>query len=334
MAIGAILAGGYGKRLGSITSEIPKPLIEIKKEWSIMHKQLFDFKYIGINEVYLLVGYKNEKIKEIFGEEWNGIKLHYLVEKEPKGTLYAINNFLKHIDTDCLIRNGDIVTDINFNEFINFAVQSNYDASIVLTKMRSPYGIINLIDDKVIEFVEKPIINKYINAGIYYFKKSSYEYFNREYDGRDVEMTVFQDLVASRKMNAYIENNVFWQSIDSIKDLENVRKEYENKEDKPWGYEKVVINTEKYMTKKLYIKKGYQTSMHYHPNKDETMHLISGSGYILSEDGGKNMMKKDEVIRIKPKTLHSIVATNNLVLMEYSTPHLEDTVRVKDYYNR
>ena len=122
-------------------------------------------------------------------------------------------------------------------------------------------------------------------------------------------------------------------AIDTSKELETVQKEYENKIDKPWGYEKILISTEKYLTKELYLKEGFQTSYHYHNDKDETMYILSGAGFIEFEDR-KEYFGPNDSVRIKPGVVHSIVATENTVLHEVSTPYLDDTVRVKDLYTR
>ena len=134
-------------------------------------------------------------------------------------------------------------------------------------------------------------------------------------------------------MGYYKENGIYWIAVDTSKELESVKKEYENKTDKPWGYEKVLILTEKYLTKELYIKEGFQTSFHYHDEKDETMYILSGSGYIEFEDH-KEYFSKNDSIRIEPHVVHSIVATENTILHEVSTPYLDDTIRVNDYYTR
>ena len=70
--IGAIFAGGYGKRLASSTSNTPKALLPLKDDYLILDKQLLDFKNAGIREAFLLTGYKGEKIERRYGASWKG----------------------------------------------------------------------------------------------------------------------------------------------------------------------------------------------------------------------------------------------------------------------
>ena len=84
-------------------------------------------------------------------------------------------------------------------------------------------------------------------------------------------------LAKDNKLGYYKEDGLFWMAIDTSKELESIKKEYENREDKPWGYEKILINTEKYLTKELFLREGYQTSFHYHAHKDETMYIVKWS---------------------------------------------------------
>ena len=60
MTIGVLFTGGYGKRLQSITGEIPKTLLPLKDDYLILDRQLLDFKYAGINRVYLRSLYSNK----------------------------------------------------------------------------------------------------------------------------------------------------------------------------------------------------------------------------------------------------------------------------------
>ena len=331
--IGMILCGGFGKRLRPVTETVPKPLVEIKEDYTILDKQLFDFKNAGINEVYLLAGFLHEKIEERYGKEYIGIKIHYVIEDEPLGTLNAIRLGMESIDEgkQCIIRNGDIVSDINLKSMIKHGEKSSLPVTMFITQMQSPYGIVETEGDRLISFKEKPILEDYyINGGIY-FTKSLLDF--GEFKTGDIEKLYFPNLAKENSLGYYKENNIFWIAVDTSKELESVKKEYENKTDKPWGYEKVLIYTDKYLTKELYIKAGFQTSFHYHNKKDETMYILSGAGYIEFEDK-KEYFSKNDSIRIEPGVKHTIVALENTILHEVSTPYLDDTIRVDDFYTR
>ena len=328
-----ILCGGLGKRLRPVTETVPKPLIEIKDDYTILDKQLFDFKNAGVDEVYLLTGFLHEKIKERYGDEYNGVKIHYVIEDEPLGTLNAIRLGMEAINGDkqCIIRNGDIVSDVNIKAMIEYGVKSSLPVIMFVTQMQSPYGIVEMNGDRLVSFKEKPILEDYyINGGIY-FTKSKIDF--GEFKTGDIEKIYFPTIAKENNLGYFKENGIYWIAVDTYKELEAVKKEYENKTDKPWGYEKILILTEMYSTKELYIKEGFRTSLHYHIEKDETMYILSGSGYIEFEDK-KEYFSKNDSIRIQPGVVHSIVATENTLLHEVSTPYLEDKVCIEDYYVR
>ena len=331
--VGMILCGGFGKRLRPITETVPKPLVEIKDDYAILDKQLFDFKSAGVEDVYLLAGFLHEKIEERYGDEYKGIRIHYVIEDEPLGTLNAIRLGMNAIgeEKQCIIRNGDIVSDINLKRMKEIGEKSSLPVTMFITQMKSPYGIVEINGDRLTSFKEKPILEDYyINGGIY-FTKGKLDF--GEFEIGDIEKTLFPLLAKENNLGYYKEDGLFWIAVDTSKDLETVQKEYANKTDKPWGFEKVLIYTEKYLTKELYLKEGFQTSFHYHEKKDETMYIMSGAGYIEFEDR-KEYFSQNDSIRIEPNTRHSIVATENTVLHEVSTPHLDDTIRVKDFYTR
>src|SRR5579875_1293646 len=323
--IGGILAGGYGKRLQPLTNNYPKVLLEIKDNYSILEKQLNDLRFAGLNEVFLMVGHLYEKILEKFGEKWKNIKLTYLIEEKPKGTHFAIGNALEHANCDMLIVNGDVIHDFNLKKFMEIANRRPEPILIAVTKMPSPYGIVTVEENKITSFIEKPILPYFINAGVYYFKRDALNYFKHEYHHTDIERTIFPKAASEGAIASYSED-VFWHSIDSIKDLELVREHYKNREDKPWGYERIVVSNEKYLVKELYIKGGFRTSIHYHENKDETINTFKGFGFVEFYDEQLNLIKKEKLVqgnpvRIMPNQIHSLIAEENLLLEEYSTPH-------------
>jgi NDP-sugar pyrophosphorylase family protein len=328
--VGAVLCGGYGTRLRPLTKEIPKPLIELNPGYTIMDKQLLHFKTAGITTVYFLAGYLHEQILEKYNTSWNGVHIEYLIEEKPRGTLYALNKLFETTECDAVIMNGDIVTDFNLKEMLNHYRKE--EMIMFVTRLKSPFGVVEISNSKVISFTEKPVLSAYINAGIYIIPYSSYEYFDKYKEG-DAERLVFPGIARDGLLTCYKEDDVFWQAVESVKDLEAVQSEYKNKIDKPWGYEKVIVSTEKYLTKELFIKKGENTSFHYHKGKDETLHVFKGEGYVEFEDR-QITLRKNDTVRIKPKVLHGVYAVENLILNEYSTPHPDDTVRERDIYGR
>jgi NDP-sugar pyrophosphorylase family protein len=329
--VGMILCGGFGKRLRPLTDKVPKPLVEIKDDYTILDKQLFDFKNAGVDKVLLLTGFLSEKIQERYGKEYKGVEIEYIQEEKPLGTLNAIRLGMENLGDGehCIIRNGDVVADLNIKKMIEQGEKSNYPLQIFITQMVSPYGIVEVNGDRLVSFKEKPVLDYYINGGVY-FSNGHIDF--GDFETGDIEKTVFPMLAKENKLGYYKENGLFWMAIDTSKELEQIKKEYQNREDKPWGYEKVLINTDKYLTKELFIREGYQTSFHYHSKKDETMYIVNGTGYIEFEDH-KEYFGKNDTIRIEPGKTHSIVAMENTVLHEVSTPHLNDTIRVKDYYS-
>lgn len=338
---GMILCGGFGKRLRPLTETIPKPLVEIKENYSILDgednyaildKQIFDFKNAGVQRVLLLTGFLSEKIMERYGDNFQGMDIQYVIEDKPLGTLNAIRLGMDYIKDgeQCVIRNGDVVADLNIKKMIYLGEKSDYPLSMFITKMQSPYGIVEVSGDKLVSFKEKPLLDYYINGGVYF---SNGEIDFGDFEVGDIEKTVFPMMAKENQLGYYKEDGLFWMAIDTSKELEEIKKEYKNREDKPWGYEKVLIYTDKYLTKELFIREGYQTSFHYHSEKDETMYIVSGAGYIEFEDR-KEYFGKNDTVRIEPGEPHSIVAMENTVLHEVSTPHLDDTIRVNDYYSR
>jgi len=95
------------------------------------------------------------------------------------------------------------------------------------------------------------------------------------------------------------------------------------KMEKVWGHEEWIVNTEKYCGKKLILKEGYQSSLHYHKQKDETFYIFEGEVY-LEVNGTATIMKPGDTIRILPGQRHRFSGLENSVIFEFSTHHDEE----------
>ena len=214
-----ILAGGFGKRLRPLTDDRPKPLIELNGV-PILLLQIEWLKKSGIDEIILCIGYRKEAIMERIGDGSSfGIKVRYAIEEEPLGTGGALKNAESLIkdNTSFLVLNGDIITDID-PSLLCQKIANGAWSSISIVPLRSPFGIVEIENELVKGFVEKPVLPEYsINAGIYCF---SNEIFNRLPQKGSIETETFPALAEESKLVAVSYPRSAWISIDSHKDIE------------------------------------------------------------------------------------------------------------------
>ena len=208
-----ILAGGRGKRLKPITDYVPKPLIPLKNvpiiEWQI--KYLKKFK---VDEIIICTGYKTEMIEHFLDTKDNfGIKICFSIEKIPLGTGGAIKQAGRLIKDDSFfVLNGDTITNIDLRKLQKKA------NSIAAIELRTKFGIMETVDDKVIKFREKKeITNVWMNAGIYHLQKKLLKDLPKK---GDIEKTVFPDYAQKQMLNTVKFKNAKWYSVDSFKDME------------------------------------------------------------------------------------------------------------------
>ena len=109
---------------------------------------------------------------------------------------------------------------------------------------------------------------------------------------------------------------------------------------KPWGHETIWAKTDAYVGKILHIKAGQALSVQYHNVKDETVYLLSGELiYRIWPEGDKAGptevdLALGQAYRITPHTIHQMEAVTDCDVLEVSTPHLDDVVRLQDRYGR
>jgi quercetin dioxygenase-like cupin family protein len=108
--------------------------------------------------------------------------------------------------------------------------------------------------------------------------------------------------------------------------------------DKPWGHEVWWAHTLEYAGKLLYVDAGHQLSLQLHREKDETSYVMSGQ-LRLTIGPSIDQLEVQEIgpghaWRVEPGTVHSIEALEDSVVLEVSTPQLEDVVRLRDRYDR
>ena len=106
---------------------------------------------------------------------------------------------------------------------------------------------------------------------------------------------------------------------------------------KPWGHETIWAQTDSYVGKILHITAGHALSVQYHNVKDETVYLLSGNLIYRVWDGDTPRdvdLQIGQAFRITPGTIHQMEAVTDCDVLEVSTPHLDDVVRLQDRYGR
>ena len=107
---------------------------------------------------------------------------------------------------------------------------------------------------------------------------------------------------------------------------------------KPWGFELIWGQTEEYVGKVLHINAGESLSLQYHEVKDETIFLYSGQMRFWAGSSLETLeevtLVEGEAFRVIPGTIHRMQAVTDCDVMEASTNHLDDVVRMDDRYGR
>ena len=175
----AILVGGLGTRLGSLTQGTPKPMLPISG-CPFLEFLLDELSRHGISEILLLAGYRAENIfSKYHGKKWRGAQVQVIVEESPLGTGGALRSAKNRLHEQFLLLNGDSLFDINLCDFLCEAAISSALAHIALStnSVGDRYGRVKLHKDGIVaEFYSSggdgvgPI-----NAGIYCLRRELLE---------------------------------------------------------------------------------------------------------------------------------------------------------------
>ncbi len=164
-----ILCGGKGTRLRPYTVVLPKPLMPIG-EFPILEVIIRQLKENGFSDLIFAVNHQAELIKAFFGkgEKW-GINISYSLENKPLSTMGPLK-LIQNLDSNFLVMNGDILTDLDFSNFYEEHVKSKSIFSISSYNRThiNDYGVLIKNEaNKLEDFKEKPSTNFEVSMGIY-----------------------------------------------------------------------------------------------------------------------------------------------------------------------
>jgi mannose-6-phosphate isomerase len=111
------------------------------------------------------------------------------------------------------------------------------------------------------------------------------------------------------------------------------------KVEKPWGWELIWAHADAYLGKVLFIRAGESLSLQFHREKDESWYVQSGRAELQLGAAGEAVLRSEVVssgasFRFPPGTVHRLKALEDTTILEVSTPHPDDVVRLEDDYGR
>jgi mannose-6-phosphate isomerase-like protein (cupin superfamily) len=109
--------------------------------------------------------------------------------------------------------------------------------------------------------------------------------------------------------------------------------------EKPWGWELIWADTDAYAGKLLFIRAGESLSLQFHNAKDESWYVQEGRAKLELGATGQAVLNSEVIgpgacFRFRPGTVHRVTALEDATIIEVSTAHLDDVVRLEDRYGR
>jgi D-glycero-alpha-D-manno-heptose 1-phosphate guanylyltransferase len=206
-----ILAGGFGTRIRSVVSDVPKPMAPVCGK-PFLHYILQSLVQQNIDRIILAVGYKHEVIINHFGNKFQTADLIYSIEEEPLGTGGGIRQALEMtLGDQVLIINGDTYFDLSIGELILFHRNGGYDLTVCLKPMIQfdRYGTVTVDQNRVIGMQEKqPCDSGLINGGVYLINREILEKFAAG-SKFSFEKDFLEEEVSHLKFGAFISDNYF-----------------------------------------------------------------------------------------------------------------------------
>lgn len=165
-----VMAGGPGRRLGERTRTVPKPLLPVGGK-PILEHVLTRLENAGIADITISVHYLAEQIEDFLARREGSARVIALREDRPLGTAGALGQIPDlPSNTNVLVVNGDIVTQVDFAAMRDFHDRHGYDGTIAVIRHDTniQFGVVRHGDDGVFERIdEKPVLSHFVAAGVY-----------------------------------------------------------------------------------------------------------------------------------------------------------------------
>lgn len=193
-----------------------KPILEHQVEW---------LRDSGVTDIIVACGHLHEAIQDYFGDgSRSGVRMRYSVEATPLGRGGALRLAYRQVTPKpefLIATNGDNLNTQPLAPMIRQHRRTKATATLLLTQLRSPYGIASERGKRITGFREKPLLNHWLSAGVYVLSR---EFMEALPEIGDHEDHLFPRLAAEGKLYGF-RSRTFWKAIDTMKDLAEAEKE-------------------------------------------------------------------------------------------------------------
>ncbi|PKF62898.1 nucleotidyl transferase [Psychromonas sp. psych-6C06] len=224
-----IMAGGLGSRLGALTKDTPKPMLQVGDRPMLRHL-VEQFRDQDFRRFIFCLNYKKEVIKEYFGNGNKfGVQIDYIIEEKRMGTAGALSLIEQTIESPFFVINGDVLTDVDVNALLSFHQSKNNIATMCVQpyELQVPFGVV-VTDEKsqIVDLKEKPVSTYNINAGIYVLNPEALNAIprNQFYD----MPTLFQHFIDKGKQCSVFNLHDYWLDIGQKSDLHQANQDMNN----------------------------------------------------------------------------------------------------------
>lgn len=222
-----IMAGGRGVRLRPYTTCIPKPLVPIGDEMSILEIVMRQLRSNGFESVTMAIGHLGQLIRAYVGDgsQW-GLRVNFHTEESPLGTLGPLLTLRDELPEQFLVMNGDILTDLSYRALMDRHCATNAEITVATydRQVTIDFGVLRVDGDQVLGFAEKPTIDYSVSMGIYGFARHLLD----EYPpGRAMGFdSLILDLLHAGRPPARFKFDGYWLDIGRPDDYDRAQAEF------------------------------------------------------------------------------------------------------------
>ena len=223
-----ILAGGKGLRLRPYTTLIPKPLVPLGDGHSVLEIVMRQLAAQGFVRATLTVGYLAQLVQAYAGDgsQW-GIEVNYLTEESPLGTMGPVLRALDTLPEHFVVVNADVLTSVDFGDMLDAHIRSGA-ALTVATQVREhrvEFGVLDIRDNHIRGFTEKPTMTYLVNMGIYAVSRDALTGYSPGLPYGFDEL--ISDLIEAGEYPAMYEFDGCWVDIGRPDDYDRANQEFD-----------------------------------------------------------------------------------------------------------